>query len=188
MSTRLNPLLNLITDDKQYAYKQKRSTIDVLALINKVIRYDGAHQLILFDLSKAFDNIERDILWPKLCEAGLPLNFIRTIKVGHEGIKLTPKCGGYIGKSEDNNKGVFQGSPLSATLFIIYAEQMMKQYQENLPTHTKRNAHNENKESRQRTQVDATFAQNSQQREPTRTYTTTIQQQGNQRGAKMRRN
>jgi len=62
--------------------------------------------------------------------------------MGHDGTRLIPKCDGYIGKPEKNNKGVSQGSPLSATLFIIYAEQMMIQYntnprkikRENLPT------------------------------------------------------
>ena len=105
MPNRLNPILNLLTEDNQYAYKQKRSTIDVLALINKVTRNDGAQQLRLFDLSKAFGNIERDILRTNLYEDGLPLKFIKTIKMGHEGNKLTPKCDGYIGTSEDNNKG-----------------------------------------------------------------------------------
>ena len=37
MSTRLNPVLNLLTSENQYAYKKKRSTVDVLALVNKVI-------------------------------------------------------------------------------------------------------------------------------------------------------
>ena len=115
----------------------RKSKNDVLALINKVARKDDTQQLILFDLPKPFGNIERDILWRKLYEAGLPLIFATEIETGRDGTKLIPKYDGYIGTSEDNNTGVSQCSPLSAALFIIYAEQMMKQYRDNFPEHLK---------------------------------------------------
>ena len=115
-----------------HIYK-KRSTIDILELVNKVLANNTTHQLILFDFSKGFGNIERDILWGGLYESGLPFNFVRTINMGGEENILIPKRDGYIGKSE-NNKGSPQGSPISETLFIIYDEQMLKQYRDNLPT------------------------------------------------------
>ena len=59
--------------------------------------------------------------------------------MGREWIKLQPKCDGYIGRTGKNNKGVFQGSPMGATLFIIYAEQMMTQYHDNIPSTIKEN-------------------------------------------------
>ena len=67
------------------------------------------------------------------------------LKMGHEGNKLLPKCDGYIGQIGKNNKGVFQGIPLSATLSIIYDEQMMTQYQDNIPKKAKDNTPWENK-------------------------------------------
>ena len=120
MSTGINPILNLLTAENQYAYKQKKLTMDILALVNQVLKRNETHNLILFDFPKDFGNIERDIMWPKLYESGRPCNFVRTIRIGHECNRLIPKCGGYIGKSA--SKGVFQGSPMGATLFIIYAE------------------------------------------------------------------
>ena len=42
-------------------------------------------------------------------------------------------------KKTENNKGVFQGSPLSAFLFIIYAENMMEHYEKSLNDETKEN-------------------------------------------------
>ena len=140
MFARLNPVRNLLASDIQYAYKSKRSTIDILSMVNNQLRNNTAKQLILFDFSKAFGNIARDITWAKLYESGLPRNFIRLLKMGHEGNRLQPKCDGYIGNYETNNKGVFQGSPLSATLFKIYAEQMIKPYNKNLPDTIRGNA------------------------------------------------
>ena len=139
MSQRLNPILNLLTDDDQYAYKSKRSTIDILAIANNQFKNDATQQMILFDFSKAFDNIERDILWTELYEGGIPIEFVQTLRIGHEGNILRPKCDGYIGKGETNNKGVFQGIPLSATLFIIYAGRMIEQYNLNITQEIKNN-------------------------------------------------
>ena len=61
MSTRLNPILNLLTAESQYAYNQKRSTIDVLSMVGNVMCNNETHQPVLFDFSKAFGNIARDI-------------------------------------------------------------------------------------------------------------------------------
>ena len=100
MAKRLNPVLNLLTPENQYAYKNKKSTVDILSMVNNQIKNDGTAQLILFDFSKAFGNIERDILWAKLYEDGLSIKFIKMAKMGHEGNKLLPKCDGYIGQLE----------------------------------------------------------------------------------------
>ena len=88
--------------------------------------------MIRFDFSKAFDHIERDILWAKLYEEGRPIEFVRILRIGHEGNTLRPKRDGYIGKEEINNKGAPQGIPLSVTPFIIYDERMMGQYELNI--------------------------------------------------------
>ena len=49
---------------------------------------------------------------------------IKIIRIGHKGASLRPKNNGEIGR-KTINKGVSQGSPISAYLFIIYAESMM---------------------------------------------------------------
>ena len=95
--------------------------------------------MILLDFPKAFGNIERDILWTKLYEAGIPIDFAQTLRIGHEGNILRPKCDGYIGNGGTNNKRVPHGSPMSATLFIIYAERMIEQYNTNLTQNIKNN-------------------------------------------------
>ena len=127
MSQRLKPILNLLTEDDQYEYKSKRPTIDIIEIVNNQLKNNATQQMILFDFSKAFDNIGRDIIWAKLYEAGLLIEFVQTLRIGHEGNKLRPKCDGYTGSGENSNNGAFQGIPLSATLFIVYAERMTEQ-------------------------------------------------------------
>ena len=48
MTARLNHVLNLLTVDNQYAYKSKKSTIDILSAINNQVKEEGAMQLVLF--------------------------------------------------------------------------------------------------------------------------------------------
>ena len=71
--------MNCMTNEFQNAYKVGRSTIDVLYLLNNHINKEGTNNLILFDLSKAFDTINREILWTILYESGLPINLIKII-------------------------------------------------------------------------------------------------------------
>ena len=91
ISNRLKPYMNILTNELQSAYKTGRSTIDVLYLLNKNIKKWKTEQIILFDLAKAFDSIDREILWTTLYESGLPSNLIKIIRMGHQGTKLMPK-------------------------------------------------------------------------------------------------
>ena len=65
MTRRIAPYMNLLTTE-QDAYKQERSTIDIISLIQNIIQQDKTEQLILVDLSKASDSIDRNAIW-KYC-------------------------------------------------------------------------------------------------------------------------
>merc|ERR1712112_748961 len=87
---------------------------------------------ILIDLSKAFDRVDRNKLWKILYEKGLPISFINMIKIGHDNNQLCSKVKGEYSKLINNNIGVFQGSPLSPILFIIYADYIMNKYNKSI--------------------------------------------------------
>ena len=76
------------------------------------------------DLSKAFDTINRTLLWATLYKKGLPAGTIRRIRRGHQWAKLAPKYRGSYGEANYNNIGAFQGYAISAILFIIYLDDM----------------------------------------------------------------
>ena len=48
------------------------------------------------------------------------------IRQGHHDTRLSPKYKGKYGAPSENNIGVFQGSSVSALLFIIYMGDMME--------------------------------------------------------------
>ena len=53
--------------------------------------------------------------------------------MGHIGTKLCANHEGVLRKGTQNNKGVFQGSPISALLFIIYFDTVINKYGRNIP-------------------------------------------------------
>ena len=132
MTNRITPYMGLLTRETQTAYKTGRSTLDILSLIQNQIQHEETKQLLLLDLSKAFDSINRNILWAILYEKGVPWELIKQIRSGHKGNKLCPKYKGVLGPQMYNNKGVFQGSPISAMLFIIYFDHLIGQYEKQL--------------------------------------------------------
>ena len=132
LSNRLTPILNLLTNEQQCAYKTNKSTMDIIYLIkNKYIKGEIKGQILL-DLSKAFDRINRSKLWYILYEYGLPENLLYAIVNSHQNTQLSARHQNNRGPLIPNNIGVFQGNPLSPQLFIIYAAHAMNNYNANL--------------------------------------------------------
>ena len=80
-------------------------------------------------LSKAFDCVNRSTLWAALYKTGLPIHTIQNIQEGHDGATLRCKDDGKYGAQINNNVLVFQGSSISAILFIIYLDDMTQDRQ-----------------------------------------------------------
>ena len=57
MARRITQFINMLTTEQQRAYKQGRSTIDILSLIQNSIHQDKTHQLIMAGVSKAVYSI-----------------------------------------------------------------------------------------------------------------------------------
>ena len=92
-----------------------------------VRRTDRQQRKVQMGLSEASEAINRTRLWTTLYKKGLPEEMIRHIRRGHRWTKLSPKYRGSYGESKGNNVGVFQGSSISALLFIIYLVDMMEE-------------------------------------------------------------
>ena len=82
-------------------------------------RSTGADPCIgLIGLSKAFDMVDRGMLWHQLLTAGRPRTFVKHLKDGHENHRVVPFYAGSLGDAVKIARGVPQGSPLSPVLFV----------------------------------------------------------------------
>ena len=64
--------------------------------------------IVLIDIAKAFDNVNRQLLWTTQYKTGLPHTTIKRIKHGHQNTKLRCNDNGEYGPPIINNVGVFQ--------------------------------------------------------------------------------
>ena len=144
--------MNIITETIQYGYKEQSSCIDALRAVNNFLKEDKNGELLLMDLSKAFDTIDRSLLWTALFRKGTPIKLIRILMEGRKETLLRVKNKGTYGPEERTSRGVFQGAAFSALGFIIYLCDMLDDSQalndtckvnnvyNNLPTgHTREN-------------------------------------------------
>lgn len=116
---------NDILEDEQNGFRKNRSCEDHIFSLTSIIRNRKAEKLDTFtcfvDMAKAFDRVNRDILYIKLANIGLTSgNFIETIKTLYNECKATIDVNGDYTQYFDIMSGVKQGDVISPTLFSIF--------------------------------------------------------------------
>ena len=120
IARKLKKITHILTSDNQYGYEEGISTTDAIIKVEQYIEQaDNKEKVLLMGQSKAFDTINRKLLWTTLYKKGLPGETIRRIRGGHRAKRLSPKYRWRYGEAEGNNIGFCQGSAISALLFII---------------------------------------------------------------------
>ena len=125
-TNRQERIRHVVTSSTQYGYKSGISTIDAIAKIEHAIQTGPASTTIVpMGLSKSFGCVNRLILWTTLYKLGLPIPVILHMENSYQNTTRRHKNNGVYGPPTPNNVGVFQGSALSATPFVIYLDDVM---------------------------------------------------------------
>ena len=104
ITRKLTKIMHIITRNNQYGRKEGISTTDAIIKVDQYIEQaDNKAKVLLMGLSKAFDTINRTLLWATLYKKGLPEETIRHIRRGHQWAKLAPKYRGRYGDVKENN-------------------------------------------------------------------------------------
>ena len=115
--------------DKQYGFRAKHSTHDIIDIINNIHNNmdKGLFSCGIFiDLKKAFDTVDHSILLHKLHHYGIRgviNNWFRSYLTDRIH---TTQIGGNISSKHTVNLGVPQGSVLGPLLFLIYINDIYK--------------------------------------------------------------
>ena len=72
------------------------------------------------DLTKAYDSVNRDILWGKMKKLGFGGKFLESIKSMYKGDFVTCKTNGVTTNPVYLGRGLRQGCSLSPMLFALY--------------------------------------------------------------------
>ena len=91
-------------------------------LIDVINNENGEAAIIFLDQEKAFDRMSHTFLFKTLKKFGIGENFIDWIKIIYTDIKGSVKINGFLTEEFDIKRGVRQGCPLSALLYVLCAE------------------------------------------------------------------
>ena len=116
--------LNDIFIENQFGFLPNRSTVDCLfilhALISKALNDGQKVHCAFIDFRKAFDKIERNILWCKLVNYGISSKMLSILKAMYVNVRLCVKYRASCSDFFECNAGVKQGEPLSPLLFLFF--------------------------------------------------------------------
>ena len=121
---------NLNSSDYQFAYKREHSTIMCNFLLDQTIQYylnnNTDVYCVFLDATKAFDLIDHEQLFKTLNDNGICPLFIRLIMVLYKFNNAVVQYNQAISSSFGMETGTKQGSVLSAYLFTLYMDNLVK--------------------------------------------------------------
>ena len=116
LAKRFNKIINIIGLHEQVGFMSGCGCVDATAALKIMLQNltcAGHEAYVLFvDIIKAFDSVNRDMLWKILAKYGIPENMIRTIKKMYTDIHVTLQ----VGKENEefmSTSGVKQGNNLA---------------------------------------------------------------------------
>ena len=126
IAKRLETVLPGIIHYNQCAYVKGRTIFDAIRTVDDIMefteRYNINGTMICIDFKKAFDTVSRDFLFKTLHAYGFGYSFIQWIHTFYKNVSSCVLNNGFSTAPFSVERGVRQGDPLSAYLFIMVLE------------------------------------------------------------------
>lgn len=126
-----------VLPESQCGFRSQRCTADMIFAIRQLQEKSKEQKMDLFmvfiDLTKAYDTVNRVLLWKLLARYGIPDRLIKIIRSMHEGMKA--KLNLDVGVSEEIpiNNGLRQGCVKAPVLFNLFFAAVMFEAMRDLP-------------------------------------------------------
>ena len=122
---RLNQhIVDRVCPESQCGFRKERGTTDMIFVARQLQEKCREQQrnlcMAFIDLSKAFDTVDRSMLWMVLAKFGCPEKFVNMIKAFHTDMMATVCVAGEESEAFGVAVGVKQGCAMAPVLFIIY--------------------------------------------------------------------
>ena len=136
---RLKQVIDELISSDQTGYLKQRSAMQNLRLVQDIIEYcescDFPGILLFLDFKKAFDSISHEFLFQLLDKLHFKESFVTWIKVIYNKAVGSVINKGRVSQKFEIKRGIRQGCPLSALLFILVAEVMALKIKQNNDIH-----------------------------------------------------
>lgn len=132
IANRLKPVLPTMISTSQNGFVRGRRMDDTVHLMQAMLNEVPADDLptetpaaiLLLDIKKAYDSLNRDFLFEALRQFGFPATFVHLIERMHTDNTASFMVNGYRSKKIPVTSGIRQGCPLAPLLFIIAIESL----------------------------------------------------------------
>ena len=123
LAERLKKVLPYIIHVNQCGCVKGRKIAQGIRFVEDVLESMGDESIILIDDNeKAFDRVEWPWLFHVLEKFGLGDYFVGWIKIMYKNMKSAVMTNGYVSEYFSLSRGIRQGDPLSALLYVLQAE------------------------------------------------------------------
>ena len=114
-----------ILPEEQCGFRPARSTVDMLFVVRRLQELGRERKIPLYmcfiDLQKAYDSVDRELLWEVLRRFGVPDPMLSVIRQFHDGMRARVRTDdGELSEWFDVTQGLRQGCVLSPLLFNIF--------------------------------------------------------------------
>ncbi len=127
LASRLQKVIGKIIEDDQTGYIKGRFVGQNIRLIEDIIELIGEADfvdpsIIFVDFHKAFDTLEFNFIHNCLKKFGLGESFINWVTIMYTNVCSSVLVNGWVSEEFNVSRGIRQGCPLSALLFILAVE------------------------------------------------------------------
>ena len=131
---RIRPVVDPVLRQNQAGFRKGRGCAHQIHILRRIMEGALNQQLPLFvtfiDFRKAFDSIDRRMMFAILRHYGIPEKIVRAIRVLYDNSRSSVFVDGLLTEEFEVTTGVLQGDVLAPFLFIIIIDFLMTNAEE----------------------------------------------------------
>ncbi|CAF5066742.1 unnamed protein product, partial [Rotaria magnacalcarata] len=116
--------------EQQVGFRSNRSTVDQIFIVNMIMEKASEYDIPLFicfiDIQKAYDSVNRELLWKICSHYGLTDKIVKSLQLVYKDSNARVKINGDLSECFKMHTGVMQGGIPSPFLFNIVFDFIMK--------------------------------------------------------------